>query len=117
MDPKDLNGASALLAEHGFEFVLDVLGYFQADWGKLISIHWIEAHSLEELGAEVRRRPSAMAFEFVFEEPPSENVARQLRDKLSEIMGPEELLRALRRVAGCAEGESILEAVEKLKSR
>lgn len=109
----DLTETIHALNGHGFIWVGDVLGYFNPDKGKLISIQWIERHSVAELLSVASKR-STEGFEFVFTEPPSEDVKRQLRSKLAEKMDAEQLLRVVRRIVGCREGESVVEKVLEL---
>lgn len=109
----DLAAAMKALNEQGFIWTGEALGYFNADRGRFISIQWIESHSVAELLGVASKRPTE-SFEFVFNEPPSENVKRQLRAKLAVTMSAEQLLRAVRRIAGCSEGESVIEKVLQL---
>jgi hypothetical protein len=78
----ELTEKEAMLENAGYLYHFDRMIYFNRDSRKAFSLEFVEDHSHEEIHHLVEGPPPDHGWFFYFNEPPSDNIKRQLASAL-----------------------------------
>jgi hypothetical protein len=73
-----------LLENAGYRYHFDRMIYFNRDARKAFSLEFVDDHPIDEIHGLLGAPPAGDNWTFYFNEPPSENVQRELSDALEQ---------------------------------